>query len=423
MRLLPCTCLAALAGLLPAPALAAPKLDTAVTVPHAAVDSAAVLNPADRTAPLVAVYRLTGVISGEAPLLAAAGPLGGPVGTPLQLGTASQSVGVSAATDGRGEVVAAWGSAGGVSYAIKPAGGAFGPATAIEGAVINQAHPGQSQSVRPQLAVDGAGDAVLAWDDPVHSYLQYSVRRDGGSFGPAQIVEGSAGGVMPRVGMDGLGDVLFTWVAGASGAGQIFAERASLSGEFKDFQRRASGPADNTQPTLAINRAGHAILAWQRRIPSGAVQVLASYSSGGGFGRPRTLASPATALPGVAIDRRGTAYVATGRRTRRRLGLLARWSAAGRFLGTHRFGVDPFSASAVAVTSAGPLLVWFDQLAQSSRLEIADVRPDGRVSRPRGIGSFYLMEERFTADEDDAAALLSGGNGSTGVYTLLRVRP
>jgi hypothetical protein len=167
------------------------------------------------------------------------------------------------AVDGDGTTVVAWVQNGQAFAAQAPAGGPFGAAVRVSGAGVARA---------PQLAVTDDGDVVAAWLSSTGqgNEIDMAVRPHGGAFGPAvQVVPPSERAFQPRLAATGAGEVLLAWIATnaangfAGGRGPVRLQR--LGGD-----ERPVGPPITlspagvraSAPAIAHDGAGSALAAW-----------------------------------------------------------------------------------------------------------------------------------------------------------------
>jgi hypothetical protein len=115
-----------------------------------------------------------------------------------------------------------------------------------------------------QVAVDPTGDAVFSWEywDDYLDYpsVQVRARSAAGALSPIQDLTSRAGdfsGERPQVGMDGAGDAVITWDRD-SGIGAQVRSAAGPLGPLQAFPGDYAG-----FPQVAVNGAGDAVVTWQ----------------------------------------------------------------------------------------------------------------------------------------------------------------
>jgi len=145
-------------------------------------------------------------------------PAGGSFGPPQALAPpmAFCTGQIKLAMNGPGTAIAAWKQGAEIEAAIRDPGGSFGAATVLSASASTD---------DPWVSLNDAGVAAVSWDDTAASAcpgppswaLHVSVRQPGGGFGPFETVcDGThpSGPTIftPRVAVDPLGDVVATWV-------------------------------------------------------------------------------------------------------------------------------------------------------------------------------------------------------------------
>jgi hypothetical protein len=127
---------------------------------------------------------------------------------------------------------------------------------------------------RPALALDAAGNPVVAWEDRRGGDWDIYVARslDGGaSFGPGVPVDhtgaGTADQTEPALRFDGAGRLHVVWQDGRSGDLDVYASRSLDGGQsFRQNVRvddAGGGSGDQARPSVAVDAAGTVFVAWQ----------------------------------------------------------------------------------------------------------------------------------------------------------------
>jgi hypothetical protein len=208
--------------------------------------------------------RLTGP---NAVLEAAARPAGGVFGAPVVV----SAPGVNAfsppqvAIDGAGDAVAVWLWFNGTNYIVQAstrsgASGAWGKPVDLSAAGRDAA--------TPQVAVDQAGDVVVVWErsDGRTYAVQAASRAAGGSFeAPVQLSAPGRGAVSPQVAVDGVGNAVAAW-ARFDGTNYIVqsATGRAASGVWQEPVDVSAADVDALTPNLAVGPAGDVLLVWVR---------------------------------------------------------------------------------------------------------------------------------------------------------------
>lgn len=225
-------------------------------------------------------------------------------GEPAELARGSAGFALAAAADAAGLTTLLTSSGGqGPRLYEHPAGGPWSAATAL---------PGDPKGVAGPV-VDGAGRGALgiAWrvDVPRHySGIDVAVRDPGGTLGPpVQVAGPEAGGVRhPALAIDGAGDALLAYHVGTSAThlnrgGGIAIARRSAGGGFS--QPTVVDRAVSSAPAVALEPDGTGIVAWTHDHGVYAVSV----DAGGRLGKVKRIASPGPVTSLVAAAGRDAA--------------------------------------------------------------------------------------------------------------------
>jgi len=240
--------------------------------------------------------------------LLAAGALAAPArasfGEPAELARGSAGFGLAAVADATGltTLLASSGGQGPRLYE-HPAGGPWSAATAL---------PGDPKSVvGPVVDAAGRGALGIAWrvDVPRHySGIDVAVRDPGGALGqPVQVAGPEAEGVRhPALAIDGAGDALLAYHVGTSAThlnrgGGIAIARRSAGGAFS--QPTVVDRAVSSAPAVALGPDGTGIVAWTHGHGVYAVSV----EAGGRLGKVKRIASPGSVTSLVAAAGRDAA--------------------------------------------------------------------------------------------------------------------
>jgi hypothetical protein len=173
----------------------------------------------------------------------------------------------------------------------------------------------------PSVAIDGAGDAAVAWAwlgaTSEHPVVQAAYRPRGGQWEVRTL--GEADGSVPphpRAAIDGGGNATFVWVGGTGATSLETAGRTSPGTWSEQSTIVPSGASD---PELAVDPQGRALVVWRNQ---GARRIEASIRPGAASAwQPRAFVSPSesspdavdASVPRVGIDGAGNA-VATWER-------------------------------------------------------------------------------------------------------------
>lgn len=206
------------------------------------------------------------------------------------------------AMDGRGDAVVAWitpDSRGVVRARLRAPGGSFGAPVTLSppGVVANDL----------DAAIDAKGDAVVAWtggDAAAAPILQASTRPAGATFGPAVTVSDPDIVGRPEVGMSDTGEIVMAWPS--------FPPLAAETVEMTSIRPSAEGafgpptplPGSVGDGALDVAPDGTAVIAWRFVDDQAMGQAAASVRDpGGSFGPVAVLSS----LPDGVTDPRAAA--------------------------------------------------------------------------------------------------------------------
>jgi hypothetical protein len=174
-----------------------------------------------------------------------------------------QNMNPSAAVDAQGDVLVVWGATNGQSLgetraAFAPAGQPFQSPVQV-GATYN----GSEGDAYPFAGFDNAGNAIAFWVEP-DNRVYYAVRRAGGAFGPAQPVPyaaGDTGAFWPAYAVAASGDSVAVWNSRTA----EYAVIRNANGTFDTPQALSSG-VQSGPVHVAMDGAGDAIAVWAEQI-------------------------------------------------------------------------------------------------------------------------------------------------------------
>jgi PKD repeat protein len=288
--------------------------------------------------------------------------------TPATDGTSSVTS-PRVAVDDAGNVYAAWIQNGTMEVSKRPVGGVFETPQALDAGVT---------ATSLDIGVDGAGNAVVVWraTPSIGGPKIRQARRAAGAaaFGaPADVPSAGAANDLPRLAVNRAGEAVVAWKDFNANDNFVRVLTATsttaFSGATTDFNE---GPSGTTfQPDVAINEAGDAVVAWR-------VNTTSSQSIDAGYRVHGTAFGPRESLiddfigkfePSVGIDSQGNA-VAVWDESLAANGMLRAWVRAPGVTGMwsklndldagqsgNAFPVVTFDAgrTAVAAWAAGPL--------------------------------------------------------------------
>jgi hypothetical protein len=178
------------------------------------------------------------------------------------------------------------------------------------GATQDLSAPGQ-YGTAPQVAVNPAGNAVAVWHrfDGTKEIVQ--ARRIGadGSIGATQDLSPTGqDSVLPQVAVDGAGNATAVWRGSSLGIGPVQARRVTADGSLGPIQD-LSAMADG--PRVAIDPAGIATATWQHFDGSNLIVQERRIAADGALGTIQDLSAPGQngTSPQLAVDAAGVAIV------------------------------------------------------------------------------------------------------------------
>jgi hypothetical protein len=245
-------------------------------------------------------------------------PPGGTFSAPIEAAPTGGGIGqtASVAIDDAGDVLLVGshysGGLGGhyeAFYAWQPAGETF--------AVTALSAPA-SEAGTPVVAMDGAGDAVIAWEDntgTAHTIARAVTRPAGGTFGSTQsLTNGSEYAFALTVAIGSGGQAAIAWQSGTTAP--PYRIEASTSAGPTDLltlpQTISPAGGDDEYPAIGVAGNGETVAAWEQYGPTTG-EGAASATAGGSFATPTTLGEEAGAGdPQVAANGAGDALITWG---------------------------------------------------------------------------------------------------------------
>jgi hypothetical protein len=144
------------------------------------------------------------------------------------------------------------------------------PAWDTYGMLINDT-PGNTPQTAPQIICDGDGNAIVIWEDGRGGYTNiYAQKLDSGGS-PLWEKQGvalslsSGNSNFPRITDDGAGGAIVAWQDYRHGNADIFAQRITRQGSIlwgKDGTAVSSAKSGQFSPEIVADGAGGAIIAW-----------------------------------------------------------------------------------------------------------------------------------------------------------------
>lgn len=186
-----------------------------------------------------------------------------------------------------------------------------GPACASWTKARNVSGQGWQSQDSPQVSVDRQGDAIFVWvackttSSGCYYRVQARLKHYGQPMGPIRDLSPlGADPAWPQVASDDNGDAAVVWQQG----GRVVGRRISASGVAGPLKTLSTTSAMN--PAVVVAPRGRALAVWNA-YANGAYRMQARYfNQNGSLGRVLDLGPGAADLPGLGIDRHGTAVLA-----------------------------------------------------------------------------------------------------------------
>ena len=124
----------------------------------------------------------------------------------------------------------------------------------------------------PDVAMDGAGNAIAVWsrfEPPAVQAARYTAG-SGAWSGPVNLAPGASSAEHARVAMDSSGNALVVWVEGGGGGNIRAARYLTATGVWTapvTISDPAMGYVYDAKPHLAVDPAGNALVVWRLTIP------------------------------------------------------------------------------------------------------------------------------------------------------------
>jgi hypothetical protein len=336
-------------------------------------------------------------------------------GRALTLSTGDQSA-VQLASDGAGGAIATWLDYRGASSDIYAqhvlAGGALAPTWPADGLALCTATGSQEH---PQLASDGAGGAIVTWQDarggPTYDvYAQRALAS--GVVDPAWPANGRAvctavnSQTTPTLVADGAGGAIITWEDYRTGfTGDVYAQRVLASGAV-DAAWPANGRAlctvesDQRYPQIVSDGAGGGIVTWQDQRASASFHIYAHHVLASGAvdpawpadGRAVSTVDGGQYTPSLVSDGAGGAIIEWvdyrgftnadlyAQHVRATGAVDTAWPVDGRAVCLD--ASDQFGPCIVTDGSGGAILAWDDKRGGDDDIYAQRVASDGTLGAP-----------------------------------------
>ena len=348
----------------------------------------------------------------------------------------------SLSVDGSGNPVLAWkivGFSNAEIYVRRFEGGMWrelGANSASAGGVSDTT--GESSS--PSMAMDSAGNPVVAWRDGASGNLEIYVRRfDGAIWQETNTGNGAGHGLsghpaesfQPSLVFDALLRPMLAWADLSSGSSEIYVRRFE-DPAWVDVGVGSSGgggisntpDGDSIAPALVIDGAGRSVIAWSHRLSffnwevyvrrfDGSAWVEVGMDSATGVGVSDT--SSESLFPSLAVDAQGNPAVAWQDRTAGPSEVYVRhfdgvsWQSPG---GVSAFAVGGSAKNtSLCFDAAQRIIVAWDDLDTNLDRQIYVRRFDGTSWQELGVGSASGGGISDTVDDSILPSLIVDATG------------
>jgi hypothetical protein len=173
--------------------------------------------------------------------------------------------------------------------------------------------PGRSAEF-PQVAVDPNGSAVFTWEcfDGTHWRIQARTVSIAGTRGSTQTLSTAGQDALdPQVAVDGNGNAVFAWQRFDGSKQRIQARVRSAAGSLAATHTLSAAGQDATEVHVAVDPSGDAVFAWERSDGTADRIQTRARSAAGTLSSTQTLSDPGKNAyePRVAVDLAGNAVI------------------------------------------------------------------------------------------------------------------
>jgi hypothetical protein len=319
------------------------------------------------------------------------------------------------ASDGAGNIVAVWRSVDGdlsaIESASRPAGGSWTEPQRISTPAL--------ATESPKLAMDKLGNAVAVWQrsDGQSSVVQAAIRPAGGPWSEAQDLSAPGDVAFNADVAAKAGQVTAVWTVLRDRQTVIETSSRPIAGPWAPPQR-LSGPVGNASaPVVAVDDHGGAVASWRWADGAFLVVQAALRSAEGVWSAPQTLSGPgrSASQPQIAMDADGNAIVAwlrfNGSWTAAQVAEIA---AGGTWQAPHNLSERGGNARRLelAMSARGDAIATWTQSRLFSTGDLwASLRARGSRSWNRSMvtSNWYGLEARPALDEQGNATVVWAG--------------
>jgi hypothetical protein len=286
----------------------------------------------------------------------------------------------------------------------RSANGAFGPIQVVSG---------RGTTERPRLAIDAAGNAIIAWtlssivgssQGPEHA--QFRTLSAAGALGPIENLTNVLPAESARVAMNARGNAIFAWrrYNRFTGRGAIETRTRSRAGVLGPIKRLPLGGTNTENPEVAINGRGEAVFTWVRLFDDDDLVQVRRRSAAGALAviHQNLGTGPCCPLPRPVIDADGNAIIAWNGPTGVEMRTLSATNALGPRQTVSQTSLLGGSLGQMAMNSAGDAVFAFTQGDATSPFT---PRAYARLRSAEGV---FGAIQRVSADDERSQQVSTG---------------
>jgi hypothetical protein len=173
-------------------------------------------------------------------------------------------------------------------------------------------------AAEPSVAVDDAGNGVVAWDNESGAHIQIQARviLANGTLGPVKnVTDGHTDAFSPQVGMGSTGPALVAWSFQDPTENRLRIQATTVTLTSNVAPRQVLSPSGwtSSDAQVAVNPDGKGVVAWTLDDPAlGDLIFAQAWARGQGFGLQRELTNGhlRNVSPAVAVNANGKSFVA-----------------------------------------------------------------------------------------------------------------
>ena len=328
----------------------------------------------------------------------------------IETGDAGDALNPQTVIDGSGNALAVWSQRDGSTYSIyanryTPADGWGTPERIESNNVGNVNHL--------QIASDGSDNVLVVWrqyDGSAHSIYANRYTSTGG-WGSAELIESSSGTAsLPQIATDGSGNALAVWMQYDGSAHSIYVNRYTPGAGWGSAELIESGSETASDPQIAIDDLGDALVVWRQYDGSGYSIYANRYTPVGGWGSAELIESSSgtASLPQIAIDDSGNAVAVWRQHNGSAYDIYAnRYTSTGGWGAAELIESSSGTASLPQIATDGSgnaLAVWMQYDGSAHSIYVNRYTPVG------GWGAAELIESSAGTASDPQIGIDGSGN-------------